>query len=291
MRTSTTLSPATFHGEGALDRVQLHAEAGATAYELSGLAGVDQHVQRALAVAAASGAGAVAAVAAARDAADTRRDQERAVRVAAAQTRAVAAVLTLAPLTLSPVISALFGVDAFAFYRQRPGSVVLIGALALTATGLAIIRWLVRRIRSHADDEVADLVATAMASGCTAATALRVVADSMPRHATALRASALGLQFGLRPTDNWDEDSGTVSRITTALVAAETLGAPVIDVLRRLARQLRAEQLASVKAAAERLPAQLTFPTTLVLLPAGLMVVAAPVVAEVFTGLTAISPQ
>jgi hypothetical protein len=43
-------------------------------------------------------------------------------------------------------------------------------------------------------------------------------------------------------------------------------------------RDLRADDLARVLAAAERLPAQLTFPTALCLLPATLLLVGAPIV-------------
>jgi hypothetical protein len=54
------------------------------------------------------------------------------------------------------------------------------------------------------------------------------------------------------------------------------VGAPVGPVLRRLARDLRADELARVLAAAERLPAQLTVPATLLLLPASVLLIAAP---------------
>ena len=62
------------------------------------------------------------------------------------------------------------------------------------------------------------------------------------------------------------------------LRAATDVGAPVAPALRRLAGELRADERARVLAAAERLPAQLTFPTALALLPATLLLVGAPIV-------------
>ena len=68
-------------------------------------------------------------------------------------------------------------------------------------------------------------------------------------------------------------------------MTANELGAPAAPSLRRLARDLRGAELARVMAAAERLPAQLTVPTTLLLLPATLLLVGAPLVAS---GLSAV---
>ncbi|MEY3020174.1 MAG: hypothetical protein RLZZ272_1158, partial [Actinomycetota bacterium] len=69
-----------------------------------------------------------------------------------------------------------------------------------------------------------------------------------------------------------------LARLRALLVTAEDVGASPAAPLRRLASDLRAEELARVLAAAERLPAQLTFPTTLLLLPATVLLVGAPIV-------------
>lgn len=73
-------------------------------------------------------------------------------------------------------------------------------------------------------------------------------------------------------------------RLASLLAAAERTGAPVADSVRHLAREFRADDLARVLAAAERLPAQLTFPTALCLLPATVLLIGAPIVQ---TGLSA----
>ncbi len=56
------------------------------------------------------------------------------------------------------------------------------------------------------------------------------------------------------------------------------VGAPVGPALRRLAADVRADELARVLAAAERLPVRLTFPTALCLLPGTLLLIGAPIV-------------
>ena len=78
--------------------------------------------------------------------------------------------------------------------------------------------------------------------------------------------------------------SDPLHRLAVLLAAAERVGAPVAPSVRHLARELRADDLARVLAAAERLPAQLTFPTALCLLPATVLLIGAPIVQ---TGLSA----
>ena len=78
--------------------------------------------------------------------------------------------------------------------------------------------------------------------------------------------------------------SDPLHRLAVLLAAAERVGAPVAPSVRHLARELRADDLARVLAAAERLPAQPTFPTALCLLPATVLLIGAPIVQ---TGLSA----
>ena len=65
--------------------------------------------------------------------------------------------------------------------------------------------------------------------------------------------------------------------LSAPLARAHRLGAPVLPVAERLAARLRTDALQRRLEAAERLPVQLTVPTTLLLLPAALLVVLAPV--------------
>ncbi len=127
-------------------------------------------------------------------------------------------------------------------------------------------------------DEAADLVATARGGGTTSAEALRIAAEHVPHLAVPLRRLAFDLDVGAIGGPFPPTGSPQLDRLTTVLVAAHDLGAPVAPALRRFAADLRADELARVLAAAERLPAQLTFPTALCLLPATLLLVGAPIV-------------
>jgi hypothetical protein len=88
-----------------------------------------------------------------------------------------------------------------------------------------------------------------------------------------LRRLALALDLG---TTQDLPAPAPLDRVATVLITAADVGAPVGPALRRLAVELRAEDLARALAAAERLPAQLTFPTALCLLPAVLVAIGAP---------------
>ncbi|MBS3941741.1 MAG: type II secretion system F family protein [Actinobacteria bacterium] len=122
-------------------------------------------------------------------------------------------------------------------------------------------------------DEAADLTATALTAGIGPGEALRVSARHLPPHAAELRGLALELELGLA-----SDHGGPLARLGAVLRAATDVGAPAAPALRRLAAELRADERARVLAAAERLPAQLTFPTALALLPATLLLVGAPIV-------------
>jgi Flp pilus assembly protein TadB len=126
-------------------------------------------------------------------------------------------------------------------------------------------------------DEAADLTATALAGGIAPGAALRVAASQLPAHAPALHRLALELELGLPAVDDPSGCPG-LARLRAVLATATEVGAAAAPALRRLARDLRADDLARVLAAAERLPAQLTFPTALCLLPATLLLVGAPMV-------------
>ena len=272
----------------ATDRARLRLAAGAP---LGPDEELTPRVARALAVAREVGAPLLPALDAAAAAEDDAARAVRAVGVATAQARTVAAGLVVAPVLLVPVIGRLAGADVVAFYAGGPGRAVLaVGAILLTTGGL-VARALVGRARragaSGPDaglEEAVELVATALGGATGPATALRTVAahvDGPPgRHAPLLRTLALELDLGLAGgraaggrAAAW---GGGAGRLHDALGLSAEVGAPVGPVLRRLARDLRADELARVLAAAERLPAQLTVPATLLLLPASVLLIAAP---------------
>jgi pilus assembly protein TadC len=160
---------------------------------------------------------------------------------------------------------------ALVWWLVHPGLAAIVGSVLMVRG---------RRRRSEPPvglgvDEVADLTATALAGGVPPGEALRVAADELPTHAAALRQLALELELGVDVPD--PVDAG-LARLRAVLLTAAAVGAPVAPALRRLAHDLRADELARILAAAERLPAQLTFPTALCLLPATLLLVGAPMV-------------
>ena len=328
-----------------LDRLRVEVAAGAPPADVDAL---PQRCRRALALAAQVGAPVLAAVDAARQAQDDVDQARRAVTVASAQTRVVAAGLVVAPVLLVPGLGRLVGADLLGFYATGLGLLVLGVGLGLLATGTTIVLLLVRRVDRARDtapatgtggrlgalaavgvggltwavatpalaplaalaahhlidrrargrpapvagaDEAADLAATALSGGVGAPEALRLAADHLPALADRLRRLAFDLELGLAARGPASAIAGTstaagrgaaavdpLDRIAAIVVTADDTGAPVAQSLRHLARELRADDLARVLAAAERLPAQLTFPTALCLLPATVLLVGAPMV-------------
>lgn len=155
---------------------------------------------------------------------------------------------------------------------------VVLGLVTTTIVGVAVGLFAWHRSRTTAatdptTDEAAELTATALTAGVGPGEALRAAARQLPGHAAGLRALALELELGLAA-----EPGGPLARLGHVLRAATDVGAPAAPALRRLAAEVRADERARVLAAAERLPAQLTFPTALALLPATLLLVGAPIV-------------
>jgi Flp pilus assembly protein TadB len=171
---------------------------------------------------------------------------------------------------------------------------------AVPTVGALLVRARRRRAALPAApgvDEAADLVATALAGGVPPGEALRLAARELPEHASELRRLALELELGIEPDPMGEPGPATaarpdavarpdaaarpeagLTRLRLVLATATSVGAAAAPAARRLARDLRADDLARVLAAAERLPAQLTFPTALCLLPATLLLVGAPMV-------------
>jgi hypothetical protein len=272
-------------GGATTDRVRLHVLAGAPLPD--GLT-LTPRVQRAVSLAKLVGAPILPAIDAAAEAEEDGVRAQRAVDVATSQSRTVANGLTFAPLLLVPLIGRLAGVDVLTFYRGPGGQAVLLAGLGLLAAGGLVARVIVARVMRASSglmlEEAIELTATAIAGGAAPTSALRAVAAVLPAHGDELRGLALDLELGVpRMREGADVAPATVDRLRDVLVTAAEVGAPSVPTLRRVARDLRGAELARVMAAAERLPAQLTFPTTLLLLPATLLLVGAPLVAAGFT--------
>ena len=263
---------------GATDRLRLQVLVGAPVGDLAAL---PPRVRRGVRLARALGAPLLPAVDAAGEAEEDVVRARRAVAVSTAQARTVAGGLTLAPLVLAPLVGRLAGVDVLAFYLSGPGRAVLLVGMVLLGAGGLVARLLVANAARPAPDggleEAAELVAVALAGGAGTAAALRAVAEVLPEQSLRLRRLALDLDLGIHRAPPAGAPPA-LARIHDTLMTASTLGAPAAPTLRRLARDLRAAELARVMAAVERLPAQLTVPTTLLLLPATLLLVGAPLV-------------
>lgn len=267
------------------DRVRLHVLAGAPLPDGLVLA---PRVQRAVSLAKLVGAPILPAIDAAAEAEEDGVRGQRAVAVATSQSRTVANGLTFAPLLLVPLIGRLANVDVLDFYRAATGRAVLLAGLGLLAVGGLVARAIVARVFRPSPDllmeEAVELTATAIAGGAATAPALRAVAAVLPLHGDELRGLALDIDLGVTRTRAAGGGSASaLERLRDVLATAADVGAPSVPTLRRVARDLRGAELARVMAAAERLPAQLTFPTTLLLLPATLVLVGAPLVAAGFS--------
>ena len=152
--------------------------------------------------------------------------------------------------------------------------------------GIAIGTLLTRRRpptrRRGEVEEAAELMAVASAGGVGFGQMIRVAADQLPSLDDDLRRAALAVELADDmevPTD--------LRPVVSVVRAARSLGAPVADTLRAFAADARAEGHAAALEAASRLPAQLTVPTVLFLLPATLLLVGAPLIADAIAALPA----
>lgn len=242
--------------------------------------GLTDRERRALRLAADLGAPAGPALAAAAAAARQVVERRRALGVATAQSRFVAAALVLLPVGFLPFQQVALGLPVLDFYGTRIGRAVGAVGLGLLLLGAATVRRLLRRVERVRrgevlpDDEVADLAAVALSAGLPTSAALRQVGTVRPELRGRLDRAALALEHG--STRSRDPVIGAVVEL---LAEADRLGAAAGVEVRQLATDLRAERDAVLRARAERLPAQLTVPSVLLLLPATVLLVGAPVVA------------
>jgi hypothetical protein len=200
--------------------------------------------------------------------------------------------LGLVGVGVAMVVSMIRGVGRPSSRRVRAVELVvamLVGVAAGPVAGVVATAVVLTRVRTRTStpeagaDEAAELVAAALSGGVGPASALRFAAAQLPAHRLALQRGALAVDLGHVSRDL--QDPSPLERVVSLVGSAEDLGAPVVSELRRLGAELRAEDLARVLAATERLPAQLTFPTALLLMPGSLLLIGAPIVA---TGLAAL---
>lgn len=162
----------------------------------------------------------------------------------------------------------------------------------VVGAGLAVLAGLIglRRPRpEHAAEggavELIELIAIALRAGLTAPAAVEAVGRLAGAHGReVLQAAARRLRAGW-PVGAAFAD-GPLAGLGTVLEASARWGAPAGPALERLAGTLRAERRASAEIAAERAELFLVFPTTLLILPAFLLTVVAPLVWSAVAGWT-----
>ncbi len=135
--------------------------------------------------------------------------------------------------------------------------------------------------------DACDLTAAALSAGVAVPTALREAAPHVPELADDLRRLAWQVELGrLSPGASRGTVPGSCTRLAEVLADGLDAGGPLVPALRALGREVRADRGAAAESAALRLPARLTFPTALLLLPATVLAIGAPIV---LTGLADLS--
>lgn len=144
--------------------------------------------------------------------------------------------------------------------------------------------------RQHADDDehlvgqlsvACDLMSALLSSGATPLAAANAVAEALgPPIAIPLREVAARLRLGAEPAAAWaplaTRDAG--APIAAAAVRAADSGAPLGDILRRVAVDLRRERRTALMARARVLGVRVVLPLGVCFLPAFLLVGVVPVV-------------
>lgn len=129
-------------------------------------------------------------------------------------------------------------------------------------------------------DDLLELAAVGTSAGLPLGDALRraAVHADRGRLADRVRGMALALDLGRDAAPTVGPDDGLLP-VAELLDDLATSGGPPTAALRATAAELRADQLAAARRRAARLPARLTVPTVLGLLPATVLAVGAPLVA------------
>ncbi|HEU5302074.1 MAG TPA: type II secretion system F family protein [Acidimicrobiia bacterium] len=164
------------------------------------------------------------------------------------------------------------------------------GVLVRVSSGLAA-RWRARhddRLAARDLPVVVDLLAVAVASGCTPYLALEVAAGwAPPVLGEALdgvrRATRLGRSFS-DALDDAVAAMPALASVADALLVSDRFGSPVGDALTRLASDLRADLRRRAEARARTVPVRLLFPLVFLVLPAFGLLTVVPAVAAGLAG-------
>ena len=161
-------------------------------------------------------------------------------------------------------------------------------ARSVVDPAVTVVRALVSGRRRRANDAelsrelpvVIDVLAVAVAAGCTPYLAVEVAAKwGPPRSAAAfdrvLRSCALGAGFELA-LDDAARAAPLLRPLADALLASDRLGAPVGPQLARLAAEERTALRRRAEAHARRVPVKLLFPLVFLVLPAFVVLTVVP---------------
>ena len=161
----------------------------------------------------------------------------------------------------------------------------ILGCLFLARKPLTRRRNERRRVTAIGDavPEVIEMVAVVVGSGGTVHEALRVLRAAGP---LSIKPSLEALESRMRAGQplaaallRWGDDLGATHRpLISALLAAERDGAPLSDLLGRLADEAVAARRFRTEARARSLPVQLLFPVVFCALPAVLVGAVVPLV-------------
>ena len=195
------------------------------------------------------------------------------------------------PMLLGVAWGCLAAVPCARAARKRPGRArageLAPEAVAAPAPRRAVPGWLgrlpavwaARRTTKHAREAVLaelpvtiDLLAVAVGAGYTPYLAVEVAAPWSPTELRAqlgsvVSACRLGAAFD-RALDDLSRDQEELRGLTDALLAADRLGAPVLESLQQLAMSARADVRRRAEAHARTVPVRLLFPLVFLVLPA-----------------------
>jgi len=191
------------------------------------------------------------------------------------------------------VLFLTFGVG---FWALTPGQ-NLVASLAATLAGFYLPGLYVRNAKSKRQDlirkalpDTLDLMVICAEAGLSLDAALKRVGDEMMQAAPEM-AEELGLtavELGFLPErrkalENLADrtDMAGVRALVTTLMQAERYGTPLAHSLRVLSAEFRAERLARAEEKAARLPAMMTVPMILFILPPLFVVLIGPAVLDV----------
>lgn len=207
-------------------------------------------------------------------------------RISAAQATAVSRTMLVLPLVAVPALGALLELPLVGFYTTPVGAVL--GAASGLALALAASwTWVLRRsVHAAAGEEpvaaeAMELVAVAASAALPLATALRRAASTLERAdptasrtVCGLRRLAMADELGVEPPDD-----GTLPELAGVAAANRRGGVAVVGLLHHAADARRAAHRVAVRERAQRLSTQLVLPTTLLVLPATVALVAGPLLA------------